>query len=447
MILKLFNKSLEELNRHGEEYGFPYILFACFLIFNYIYDIPWAIWSLEHEHDPFLEMHVFSLILAIVLLFKKFLPPTLAKYYSLYWYLTIIWCLPFSTTFILFHHPEHTNTLLTNAMLAIFTIILIVDWLSFLVIIITGILLGWLAQYLFYGPSHLDISDIKGAISVFIWTLLVGILFSRNAARYHLNLQLQKQLTAVRTVCASIAHELRTPLLSIKGGANGIKLFIPRLLAGYKAAAEAKLDIPRIFPSQIKQIERVIDNIESEVNFSNTVIDTLLLNATQIAVNPQVYTPNSMAQCIKAALLRYPFNPSEQLEIVHFNDTHNFTYHGDELLMTHVIFNLLKNALYAIAETQKGEIFIWLTNGSKYNYMHFKDTAKGITKEEQEKLFEPFNSNTPVGTGIGLSFCRMVMQNLGGDIELHTKAGDYAEFILKFPKIDWSVKEMIRKPQ
>ncbi|MSP53932.1 MAG: HAMP domain-containing histidine kinase [Gammaproteobacteria bacterium] len=333
-----------------------------------------------------------------------------------------------------------------NGMLFLFIFILIMDWLSFIILLVLGIVAAYVIHYLIVGHNQFNVDDLKIVAITYIWTIFVGALFSRNISRNRQNLQLQKQLSAVRTVCASIAHELRTPLLSIKGGANGIKIFIPRLLAGYNAAAEAKLNVPRIFPSQITQIEQVIANIESEVDFSNTVIDTLLLNATQIAINPQVYTPNSMSHCIKAALLRYPFNPSEQLELVHFNDAHNFTYHGDDLLMTHVIFNLLKNALYAIAETQKGEIFIWLTTDPKYNYVHFKDTAKGISKEEQERLFEPFNSNTPVGTGIGLSFCRMVMQNLGGDIELHTKMGDFAEFVLKFPTVDANVKEMIKKP-
>jgi signal transduction histidine kinase len=329
-------------------------------------------------------------------------------------------------------------------MLTTFLLFMILDWISLVVVLSLGFILAVTAFHMVHGILNFDLLKNQTVLYAFAWTVLAGILFSRNASRYRLNLQLKKQLAAVRTVCASIAHELRTPLLSIKGGANGIKIFMPKLLAGYRAAAAANLDVPKIFPSHIKQIEQVIENIESEVNFSNTVIDTLLLNATQIAVNPQVYTVNSMGHCIKAALLRYPFNPSEQIQLVHFNDANDFIYNGDDLLMTHVIFNLLKNSLYAIAETQKGDIQIWLTQGPKYNYMHFKDTAKGITKDEQIKLFEPFNSNTPVGTGIGLSFCRMVMQNLGGDIELHTKSGDFAEFVLKFPKVEGKEPAIIK---
>ena len=446
MILNFLDRILCKLKIYGEEYGFPYVLFSCYMLFNYIGFYPWWIITTKNAHFPFLKFHIVSFLFVLALSLKKFWPTKLLKFYTLLWYITLIWCLPFSNAFFLFHKITNPNTVIIDDMLAIFTLILIVDWLSFVIILISGILCAWLVQHYIYGSNTIHLIELRSSLFTILWAICIGILFSRNSSRYRQNFQLQKQLSAVRTVCASIAHELRTPLLSIKGGANGIKIFIPRLLAGYKAAAEAKLNVPRIFPSQIKQIEQVIANIESEVDFSNTVIDTLLLNATQIAINPQVYTPNSMSHCIKAALLRYPFNPSAQLELVHFNEEHNFTYHGDDLLMTHVIFNLLKNALYAISETQKGEIFIWLTNEPKYNYVHFKDTAKGITKEEQAKLFEPFNSNTPVGTGIGLSFCRMVMQNLGGDIELHTKMGDFAEFVLKFPTVDANVKEMIKKP-
>ena len=435
----MIDKFLNLLSLKVEESGNTYIPFAIYGLINYLTYYPWSIWARHTYAYPYLYRHLFNIALCIVLLLRKYWPQKIEKYFSLYFYCCILFTLPYSTTytFLLTHADSGNDSIpLLNIMLTLFLLFFILDWVSLFIVLFLGICLGLLAFYIVHGTPNSSVMGYQTAFYIFAWTIMAGILFSRNISRARQNYQLRKQLTAVRTVCASIAHELRTPLLSIKGGANGIKIFIPRLLAGYKAAAEAKLDIPRIFPGQIKQIEQVIDNIESEVNFSNTVIDTLLLNATQIAVNPKVYTSNSMSQCIKAALLRYPFNPSEQLDLVHFTSEHDFTYHGDDLLMTHVIFNLLKNALYAIAEMQKGDIFIWLSNAPKYNYLHFKDTAKGITKEEQERLFEPFNSNTPVGTGIGLSFCRMVMQNLGGDIELHTKAGDYAEFVLKFPKVE-----------
>lgn len=432
----MFNTLIVKINRHAENFGSPFVLFGIYKLVNFLLIYPWWLVYTQQSVYPFWRLEIFSFLFALLLCLKKYWPKKLAVYYAAFGYFTIMWCQPFVNTFFFLNMDTYSTLLSLNFMVTIFILLLIVDWLSFTIILLVGVISATIVHYLLYGTAHISVQAIKDIATTFIWTIFIGIFFSRNASRYHLNLQLQKQLTAVRTVCASIAHELRTPLLSIKSGANGIKLFIPKLLAGYKAAAAANLDVPKIFPRQIEHIEQVIKNIDSEVNFSNTVIDTLLLNATQIAVNPQAYTHNSMSQCIKAALLRYPFNPSSQLELIHFNPEHDFIYHGDDLLITHVIFNLLKNALYAIAEKQKGEIFIWLTRGEKYNYLHFKDTAKGLTKNEQEQLFAPFQSNTPVGTGIGLSFCKMVMQNLGGDIELQTKIGDYAEFILEFPKID-----------
>jgi len=107
---------------------------------------------------------------------------------------------------------------------------------------------------------------------------------------------------------------------------------------------------------------------------------------------------------------------------------------GNQLLTIHIIFNLLKNALYYIKSVGKGEIYIWLELGEEMNKLCFKDTAKGISSNELPHVFERFYSNTQGGSGIGLAFCKMTMEQFGGDIHCESVEGDYAEFVLSFPK-------------
>ncbi|MBA8667975.1 HAMP domain-containing histidine kinase [Holosporaceae bacterium 'Namur'] len=49
-------------------------------------------------------------------------------------------------------------------------------------------------------------------------------------------------------------------------------------------------------------------------------------------------------------------------------------------------------------------------------------------------IFDKFYSKSKSGTGIGLAFCKMIMQDMGGYIECKSRVGKYTEFILTFPK-------------
>jgi signal transduction histidine kinase len=296
-------------------------------------------------------------------------------------------------------------------------------------------------QYRFFEHRPLiSLQDVSVPLYTFVFTILAGILFSRNIARNRLNRQLEGQLSTIRTVCASIAHELRTPLLAIKSGAAGIKHFLPRLLETYKIAQEHNLKIPEIREGHLNSMTQVMNNIDSEVDFSNDVITSLLTNAmhNNVSLNPKLRY--DIASTVKAALLRYHFNPASQIEVVHFDESNNFEYHADEILVTHIIFNLLKNAIYAIEEMRKGEIFITLAHEKNYNCLYFRDTAKGMSKETQSNLFQAFYTEKPNNTGIGLAFSKMVMDNLGGEIAVNSVLGEYAEFVLHFPIVKDSAK-------
>jgi signal transduction histidine kinase len=108
---------------------------------------------------------------------------------------------------------------------------------------------------------------------------------------------------------------------------------------------------------------------------------------------------------------------------------------GDDILFTHVLFNLLKNALYYIRAASKGEISIWCEQNEKFNILHFKDTGLGMDKEVLEHIFERFFTRTRHGSGVGLAFCKLVMQSFGGDIICDSVKGEYTDFTLSFPKI------------
>src|SRR5262249_5754899 len=139
-------------------------------------------------------------------------------------------------------------------------------------------------------------------------------------------------------------------------------------------------------------------------------------------------------QCVESGIAEYGF-PIGDKKKIDATGVQDFIFYGDENLVKHIFFNLLKNALYFIEKAGKGEIKIWTTENVDYNQVYFKDTGPGIDKEKLPHIFEKFfTSDTHHGTGIGLAFCKLVMEAIGGSIQCESEIGQYTQFILNFPK-------------
>ena len=249
------------------------------------------------------------------------------------------------------------------------------------------------------------------------------------------NTIMQEKMKTIEMLAGSIAHELRTPLGSIRMDAETLVQTIPQLLKGYQLAKEQGLLVDYIPPNRLKNIEHVVYNIRDENIHANSIINMLLTNIRNPEVNQKDFKTLSIQASIHKALQRYPFISEAQRHLVHFDQNNDFNFQGIELLLEHVFFNLCKNALYYIEDMGKGEIFISLKPGPMYNKLYFKDTGKGIAPDILPTIFERFTGTRHHGTGIGLAFCKEVMHEFGGHIECESVLGEYTIFVLSFPTL------------
>jgi signal transduction histidine kinase len=241
----------------------------------------------------------------------------------------------------------------------------------------------------------------------------------------------EAKVKTMQLVGASVAHELRTPIRSIISGVSGIEKFLPALLEGYELARNANLITKVIRSQQIELLHKVLANLKAEGAAANIIIDMLLMKIRRTITETVDVKMLSINECLCEALQRYAFQGSEKKLII-CDTTNDFQFAGNKILVVHILFNLLKNALYYIANAQKGRIYIHFEKGKNKNMLYFKDTGKGIPKEVLSRIFNRFYSRTEGGVGIGLSFCKMAMEWMGGSITCQSIEGEYAEFILHF---------------
>lgn len=246
-------------------------------------------------------------------------------------------------------------------------------------------------------------------------------------------LETKHKLEGMTLVSASIAHELRTPLQSIAFGIEGLRQFFPPLLDGYRQAEQAGLLTHKLKNSTLSLLDGALDRMDRETKLAATAIDLLLMNLKSKIDASSSSESFLITGCIDEALERYPFKEGER-KLIQWSPKADFVVKGKVLLVIHVLFNLIKNSLYHIAKAGKGTISIWVENDdNKYYGLYFKDTATGISANILPHIFDRFYSKRESGTGIGLSFCKMVMESLGGKIFCNSVENEYTLFKLVFP--------------
>lgn len=416
-----------------EETGAQYTAFGLFGLFNYpIFYFIWIYFSKQPYSN--ITIRVIATLLCLILALNKYWPVKFKKYLPIYWYFTLLYCLPFFFTFKLLKNI-FAPLWLTNSILALYFLMLLVDFKSCIFLFFTGASLGILLAYLIPTVIVKPTApvDFFGIIVTYLVSLIIGGMFAHNREK----IETAKLLT-MKSIGATLAHELRTPLGAIKSGIVGLKNYVPELLQGFKVAQANKLIISDAENDQLEMIPEVLDSINDEANHANAIIELLLTNVNQQEIKKERFSICSIFECVDYALAHYPFLPSQNEKIEwDINKNKDFKFVGDKLLIVHVLLNLLKNALYFTEKARKGKIYIWLEETPKYHQLHFKDTGQGIDEKDLPHIFDRFfTKDTHRGSGIGLAFCKMVMEAHQGKIMCRSIKGEYAEFILLFPKIE-----------
>ncbi len=105
-----------------------------------------------------------------------------------------------------------------------------------------------------------------------------------------------------------------------------------------------------------------------------------------------------------------------------------------------VLLNLLMNAKDALADAGKPDRTIWLcgrTQGDRV-CLSVRDNGPGVPSQLGMRVFEPFVTTKRArgGTGLGLSVSKGIVESAGGALELHSRPGEGAEFVVSLPRAE-----------
>jgi two-component system, CAI-1 autoinducer sensor kinase/phosphatase CqsS len=358
--------------------------------------------------------------LCLLLALTRWWPVAWRQYIVPFSYFTFLYCLPFFFTLLLLLNGSNA-TWEMSTLAALIYVVLLYDLVNAIVVLVVGSLAAIGAYLLITNGAPIP----EG-----YWTTLPILIFALTGflgLAYGDNIIAREKLKAAASLASQVAHECRTPLTGIRFEADGCERLLARLP-----------DSPirdRLMASHRR--------VRQHITAANSVIDLLLTNVAQHHRNAATAELHNMSKIVSMALERYSFK-SDQRGIVRTELTEDFQFRGSDLLMTHVLFNLLKNGLRAI-EARDGKdnfLSIELRRGRDVNSIVITDTGEGIPPEILNYVFIPFVSaqRPGVGTGLGLSFCRMIIEGAGGTISCRSKVGVGTSFTIELPTVQPAVE-------
>jgi len=241
--------------------------------------------------------------------------------------------------------------------------------------------------------------------------------------------RVEKCVRSSATLSAYFANKLQSPLRDINNTAKDIHTeLLPLIETLKRTQKKGTSDL------QLEKLRTMPKSLQTSVKSANTEIDSLLVNIYREKISAKDIIPFSI-QCCTNSTIAHCLTNKHLKQRIYFYPELDFIVSGIEDLVKFVLFNLLNNAIDAISENNTGEIFIRLELGKHYNYVYIKDTGTGIADNILPYIFDEYFSTKPAHKGLGLSFCKKIMEELGGGIQCHAQKSFYTEFSLRFPKV------------
>lgn len=349
-------------------------------------------------------------VLSIILLLYKHTQWLNKKCLPVYWLGFLIITFPFNFSYGLLCQPDQTTYALGVMFMLMVIIIVVADIWMILLILLIGTYMALAA----YSGSVIHLK-LPGAIEKFLALYIVGVIFGVVLA-YKKGNDRRNKLEAIYSLAGSISHEINTPLAIIKDNADQLNREIPHDKKPWRDSLEL---------------------ISQECILVRDIIRIILNNSQKFKDLKKHYRATPIYAIIDRTLTNYPYryhDTFEKSQIV-WHRQQDFDFYGMDLLMEHVILNLLKNAIRSLVHARKGQIIIWNEQDKKYNYLFFKDTGMGMTPRTKKKLFKSFFTTDSQGTGLGLYFCKNTIKSFGGNITCESELGQYTTFIIKLPKL------------
>jgi len=230
--------------------------------------------------------------------------------------------------------------------------------------------------------------------------------------RLEREVRMQDRLAAVGRLAAAIAHEIRNPLTSIAGSVS--------MLSGIPEMSEEHRHLLDIVTRESQRLNGIITDFLAYSRGKKYHFDkadlVVLLEDTLTLMRHRMTVENT------GIAIESRFAVPEAWVIAD----------GDRIKQ--VFWNIAENAVRAMRDG--GTLKVGIERLGDDWQVSFADTGTGMTPQQTEKIFEPFQSSFEGGTGLGLAVVYQIVQAHEGKVWARSKPGQGTTFVLRLRRLD-----------
>ncbi len=220
-------------------------------------------------------------------------------------------------------------------------------------------------------------------------------------------------LIKLSQLTGELAHEIKNPLSTIKVNLKLIQEDLDGLPDTLAGRATRKI---RIVQGEAERLHSILDGflrfigrpeLHPEVTDLNELVSDLVDFFTPEAASHQITARKGLhADPLYCAL--------------------------DSAMIKQVILNLFVNARQAM--DQGGELIVRTFRQKDWVVLQINDTGCGMTRDMQDRMFEPYYSGRRRGTGLGLAIAKKIIDSHDGSISVDSEPGKGTGFTIRFPR-------------
>ncbi len=221
-----------------------------------------------------------------------------------------------------------------------------------------------------------------------------------------------ERMHALTLLAAGVAHEIGNPLNSLHIHLQLMERELKRLRSADRKTFQ---DLVQVARTEIKRLHLTITQFLRAIRPTPPRLESCQI--TDVLKETLAFMKQEIKNRDIIAELKCP-DPVPKISV-------------DRNQIKQAFFNLIKNALQAMS--QEGLLTITVFSNDRVVGLSFQDTGVGISPDELSRLFEPYHTTKPQGSGLGLMIVQRIIQDHGGEIEVHSRPNHGTKITLLLP--------------